>query len=174
MTEPSQPDLRIRKLFPSGYAFQMRAAGLAFRDGHLLVHRAVHENFWTIPGGRVEAGEASSETLVREMNEELGVVVRVDRLLWMVENFFHYEERNWHELGLYYLMHLPEAFPFASDEIIHRVEDGGNELEFKWVRATSNSLKQLDIPPYFLADEIENLPLNPKHIVWVDGNLDLV
>jgi 8-oxo-dGTP pyrophosphatase MutT (NUDIX family) len=174
MADEAQPDLRIRKLFPGGHAFQMRIAGLAFREGHLLVHRAVHENFWTIPGGRAEVGEASEDTLVREMSEELGVKARVDRLLWMVENFFHYEERSWHELGLYYLMHLPETFPFASEEIIHRVEDGGNQLEFKWVEATTNRLKALDIPPYFLADQIEDLPLAPKHICWVDGNLDLI
>jgi ADP-ribose pyrophosphatase YjhB (NUDIX family) len=174
MAENADLDLRIRKKFPGQRLFQMRIAGLAFREGHLLVHRAVHENFWTIPGGRAEMGEASSETLVREMREELGVEARVDRLLWVVENFFHYEERDWHELGFYYLMHLPEIFPFASDEIIHRVEDSGNELEFKWVPATRSSLQALDLPPYFLADEIEDLPLMPKHITWVDGNLDLI
>lgn len=174
MADSADRDLRIRKKFPGGRLFQMRIAGLAFREGHLLVHRAIHENFWTIPGGRAEMGEASSKTLVREMREELGVEARVDRLLWVVENFFHYEERDWHELGFYYLMHLPETFPFACDEIIHRVEDSGNELEFKWVPATRASLQALDLPPYFLADEIEDLPLTPKHITWVDGNLDLI
>lgn len=27
--------------------FNYRIAGLGFRDGHVLVHRAVHEPFWT-------------------------------------------------------------------------------------------------------------------------------
>lgn len=174
MADATPPDLRIRKKFPGGKLFQMRIAGLAFRDGYLLVHRAVHENFWTLPGGRAEVGEASADTLTREMQEELGVTARIDRLLWVVENFFHYEERDWHELGFYYLMHLPQTFPFSTTDIVHTVEDGGSELEFKWVLATTNSLKALDIPPYFLAGEIEDLPLTPKHVVWVDGNLDLV
>ncbi|WP_244508766.1 NUDIX hydrolase [Rhizobium sp. NFR12] len=150
--------------------FQMRIAGLGFRDGHVLVHRAVHETFWTFPGGRAEVGETSEETLKREMVEELGVEVKVGRLLWAVENFFRYEDRDWHELGFYYLMELPESFPFHSTDIVHRIVDT-HELEFKWVKATRDSLKALDIPPYFIADEIEDLPMSPKHVVWRDGDL---
>ncbi|MCM2290926.1 NUDIX hydrolase [Allorhizobium sp. BGMRC 0089] len=150
----------------------MRIAGLAFRDGHVLVHRATHEPFWTFPGGRAEIGETSEETLKREMIEELGVEATIHRLLWSVENFFHYEGRDWHELGLYYLMDLPETLAFHESEIIHRIQDGDNALEFKWVRATRQALTALDIPPYFIVDEIENLPESPRHLVWNDGNLD--
>lgn len=173
MSKSDEPqDLRIRMKFKPKRIFQMRIAGLGFRDGHVLVHRAVHETFWTFPGGRAEVGETSEETLKREMVEELGVEVKVGRLLWAVENFFRYEDRDWHELGFYYLMELPESFPFHSTDIVHRIVDT-HELEFKWVKATRVSLKALDIPPYFIADEIEDLPMSPKHVVWRDGDLDL-
>lgn len=163
---------RIRIKAKPRRTFQMRIAGLGFRNGHVLVHRAVHESFWTFPGGGAEIGETSEETLRREMVEELEVHVEVGRLLWMVENFFHYEGRDWHELGLYYLMDIPESFPFSPDEIVHRIQDGENELEFKWVPATTQALRELDIPPYFIAGEIENLPQTPRHLVWDDRNLD--
>jgi len=164
-------DNRIR-LKQKTRTFQMRIAGLAFRNGHVLVHRAAHEKFWTFPGGRAEVGEASADTLKREMMEELGLEAQVDRLLWSVENFFHYERRDWHEFGLYYLMHLPETLGFHESDIIHRIQDGNNALEFKWVLATPDALKKLDIPPYFIADEIETLPQTARHLVWNDGNLD--
>lgn len=164
-------DMRIRMKFRPKSLFQMRIAGLGFRDGHVLVHRAVHETFWTFPGGRAEMGETSSETLKREMVEELGVTVEVGRLLWTVENFFHYEDRHCHEFGIYYQMELPAEFPFHPTDIVHRVMDG-TELEFKWVPATRAALQALDIPPYFIADEIESLPETPRHVVWRDGNLD--
>ncbi|KAA6484577.1 NUDIX hydrolase [Agrobacterium rhizogenes] len=166
------PKRRLIRLNAGQSRFQMRVAGLGFRDGHVLVHRAEHEPFWTFPGGRAEIGETSEETLQREMVEELGVEVTVGRLLWMVENFFHYEQRDWHELGLYYLMDIPQSFPFRPEGIVHRIEDGDNHLEFKWVRATKEALVALDIPPYFIADEIENLPPAPRHLVWRDGDLD--
>jgi 8-oxo-dGTP pyrophosphatase MutT (NUDIX family) len=164
-------DLRIRMKFKPRRIFQMRIAGLGFRDGHVLVHRAVHETFWTFPGGRAEIGETSAETLKREMMEELGVEITVGRLLWSVENFFRYEEHDWHELGFYYLMDLPAHFPFHLTEIVHRIEDG-HPLEFKWVPATKAALQALDIPPYFIAEAIEDLPSTSCHIVWRDGNLD--
>lgn len=169
MSERRRIRIRQKKL---GRIFQMRIAGLAFRDGHLLVHRATHETIWTIPGGRAEIGETSQQTLVREMQEELGVEARVERLLWSVENFFHYEGADFHEYGLYYLMEIPESFPFHAHDIVHRNRDGKNQLEFKWVPATRAALLALDLPPYFLAEEIEALPETPRHLVWHDGNLD--
>ncbi len=47
--------------------FQMRAAGIALEDGHLLIHRATHEDYWTLPGGRMEQGETSADALAREI-----------------------------------------------------------------------------------------------------------
>jgi 8-oxo-dGTP pyrophosphatase MutT (NUDIX family) len=166
------PKRKLIRLNAGNSRFQMRVAGLGFQNGYVLVHRAVHENFWTFPGGRAEIGETSEETLRREMMEEIGVDVTIGRLLWSVENFFHYEEMDWHELGLYYLMDIPADFPFDPDGIVHRVQDGDNDLEFKWVRATREALVALDIPPYFIAEEIENLPATSRHLVWRDGDLD--
>lgn len=155
-----------------GRRFNARVAGLALRDDHLLIHRAVHEPFWTIPGGTAEMGEDSRTTLVREMQEELGVDVTVGRLLFLVENFFTFEKRAWHEIGWYYLMDLPSIFPFSTDgRIIHEIVDGKNRLEFKWVPATRDSLDALPLPPVFLASRIEDLPETTEHIIWDDGRL---
>ncbi|WP_426126872.1 NUDIX hydrolase [Pararhizobium sp. PWRC1-1] len=162
----------IRMDGPQKQRFNFRIAGLGFRDGYVLVHRAVHEDFWTFPGGRAEIGETSVETLKREMIEELGVEVSVGRMLWTVENFFRYEERDYHEIGFYYEMEIPARFPFHPSDIVHRLRDGKNDLEFKWVKATKAALTGLDIPPYFIAEQIEALPQTPVHIIWDDGDLD--
>ena len=42
--------------------FNHRIAGLAFRDGHVLVHRAIHETFWTFPGGRATTNRAAASS----------------------------------------------------------------------------------------------------------------
>ncbi|MEQ8740747.1 MAG: NUDIX hydrolase [Hoeflea sp.] len=156
----------------AGRRFNARVAGLALREGHLLIHRTVHEPFWTIPGGTAEIGEDSRATLIREMHEELGVEVSVGRLLFLVENFFHFEDRDWHEIGWYYLLKLPMTFPFYADRrIVHEIVDGKNRLEFRWVPATRSELERLPLPPVFLADWIERLPESTEHIIWDDGAL---
>lgn len=46
----------------------------------LLCHRT-DRDAWNLPGGRVESGEAPWEAVVREVHEEVGLQVRVERLL---------------------------------------------------------------------------------------------
>ena len=58
----------------------------AQRRRFLLVKRG-HEpdaGLWSLPGGRIEAGESDAEALVREMREETGLVVIPGRLLGSV------------------------------------------------------------------------------------------
>lgn len=61
------------------------AAGLIFRAGKLLITRRHADShlggLWEFPGGKREAGESFEQCLVRELREELGVVVSVGALL---------------------------------------------------------------------------------------------
>jgi 8-oxo-dGTP diphosphatase len=57
-------------------------------DGRLLLVRRGQEpakGAWSVPGGRVEAGESDAEATAREVLEETAVVVRVGRLAGSVE-----------------------------------------------------------------------------------------
>src|SRR3989344_3516069 len=45
----------------------------------------IHIDHWLLPGGKVREGEQSAEAAVRELKEELGFEVRVERVVhaWM-------------------------------------------------------------------------------------------
>jgi 8-oxo-dGTP diphosphatase len=62
--------------------------GLAYdADGRLLLIRRRNEpgrGLWSVPGGRVEAGESDADAVVREMAEETGLVVRPGALIGRV------------------------------------------------------------------------------------------
>jgi ADP-ribose pyrophosphatase YjhB (NUDIX family) len=47
----------------------------------LLVRHAGHDDGWGVLGGAVEVGESPAEAAVRETREEIGVDVRLVRLL---------------------------------------------------------------------------------------------
>jgi 8-oxo-dGTP diphosphatase len=56
-------------------------------SGRLLLIKRGHEpgkGLWSIPGGRVEAGESDADALVREVREETGLIVTPGRLIGSV------------------------------------------------------------------------------------------
>ncbi len=55
--------------------------GVLVRDGRALVNRAVYRTRFTIPSGYVDPGESLEAALLREVEEEVGITVRVGRLL---------------------------------------------------------------------------------------------
>lgn len=63
--------------------------GAVIKDGsgRLLLIKRGHEpgkGLWSIPGGRVEAGESDAVALAREVREETGLVVTPERLVGSV------------------------------------------------------------------------------------------
>lgn len=59
------------------------ARGIIIRAGHvaLIERRRSGEHFYVAPGGSVEPGESSAEALVREIQEELGLLVEPVRIV---------------------------------------------------------------------------------------------
>ena len=47
----------------------------------VLLCKRTDMDIWNLPGGRMELGESPDETVIREVKEEIGVDVSIDRLL---------------------------------------------------------------------------------------------
>jgi 8-oxo-dGTP diphosphatase len=53
-------------------------------QGRLLLQRRADNGVWGLPGGMVDPGEAPARTVVREVHEETGLVVRPERLAGVI------------------------------------------------------------------------------------------
>jgi 8-oxo-dGTP pyrophosphatase MutT (NUDIX family) len=149
------------------HRFNYRIVGVAIHNDAVLLHRADHEPFWTLPGGRAELGETAEQTIKREMLEELATDVGVDRLLWVVENFFDYEGLSYHELALYFLIHFcPGSAPLYSEAFDGT--EGDVPLRFRWFPLRREALAALPLLPAFLPEGLTQLPRAAVHVVHRD------
>jgi 8-oxo-dGTP pyrophosphatase MutT (NUDIX family) len=143
--------------------FNYRIAGVFVADGHLLVHRADGDPFWALPGGRAELGEDAATTLVREMREEIGEDVRVERPLWVVEAFFAYAGQDYHELAMYWLASFSDGGPHPRRAVTFVGHEPGVTLTFRWVPIAE--LPAIDVRPAFLRTRAGALPAGVEHVV---------
>lgn len=141
--------------------FNYRVAAVMVVDGQLLIHKQVKDQHWALPGGRVELMEDSQTSIIREMKEELGFDVEVERLLWLTENFFEYNKKKYHEIGLYYKVEITDGNlrfttqPFYGEE--------GDRLIYQWVPI--HQLNNVLLYPEFLRNSLDNLPMVTKQLI---------
>jgi ADP-ribose pyrophosphatase YjhB (NUDIX family) len=149
--------------------FCYRVAAVIIDGGRVLL-QAVQEGptfeapFLCLPGGRVEHGETAEDCVLREMREELEEEVRVERLLWVNENFFDHEGMSWHEIGLYYLVSLGEDSRFLGDGPHWGVEpEIGIKFRLEWHDV--DKLDRVRLLPSFLRERLRSLPGRIEHVV---------
>lgn len=147
-----------------GIRFNYRVAGIVIEDDRVLVGRADWEDFWYLPGGRVEFGETAQVSLQREVREELGCEPDIGRLTWVLENFFEFDGTPFHEVGLYFMASLPEGADLRANEFERM--DGDTRLLFRWVPIAE--LGSVRLLPSFLVAGLADLPNEAWHVVWRD------
>ena len=77
-----------------------------------------------LPGGRVKSGESTEEALVRELREELGIEVEVERLVYVAEVFAAHKIE---EVNLVFLARPAQPLP-PTIELIDPLRSPENGL----------------------------------------------
>lgn len=115
------------------------ACALVDADGRILLAQRPEgkslAGLWEFPGGKVEAGETPEETLIRELDEELGIRTKVACLAPLTFASHTYED--FHLLMPLYICRRYEG-----------VATGREGQAIKWVRP--KALRDYPMPP---ADE---------------------
>lgn len=142
--------------------FCVRVAGVFVHQGHVLLHNSDADDLWCLPGGRVRTMETTEQALRREMAEEVSTEVSVGQLQWVVENFFQYADRRWHEIGMYHLAEFTDPAWYDVTRTYRGLE-GSLGLTYRWIPITQ--VGELNVVPRFLVQALPELPCGTRHII---------
>lgn len=104
-------------------------------DNFLMVENDSFDHLYSV-GGRIKFGETAEEAVKREVFEETGVEMEIDRLGFIHENFFPGDSlvkrgKIVHEISMFFYMKVPADFEPKCNSF---TEDGVKE-RLVWIKA---------------------------------------
>ena len=113
----------------------LRVGAIILKDGKLLMagNRKRPEYLYSV-GGRIKFGETAMEAVKREVYEETGCLMEIDRLGFIHENYFYGDAATnmgklIYEISFYFYMKVPRDFTPVSNSF---TEDGQEE-QLRWI-----------------------------------------
>ena len=131
-------------------------------DKILMVGNVARPEYLYSVGGRIKFGETSEEAVVREVLEETGYKLEIDRLGFVHENYFYGDaETNYgqliYEISYYFYMKVPDDF----EPLANSFTDDGQDEFLKWI-SLDDSIKYY---PEFFIDELKHPDSNVKYFL---------
>ena len=142
-------------------SFVCRAAALIIKDSKLLVAKnAQYPLYYTI-GGAVEINETSQEAAVREVYEELGLQMEIDKLAFVQERFYTVGEQKHHEIVFFYLMKPGSDISISAGTITDQAQESLHWLPL-------DELGKFNLVPEFLKTKSFGSITHVQHIISRD------
>ena len=122
-------------------------------DGKILMVGNERADYVYSVGGRIKFGETAEEAIIREVFEETGVKMEIDRLGFIHQNYFYGDAPSnlgklIYEVSFYFYMKTPIDFELISESF---TEDNIKE-QLKWVSPDDDII----IYPTFFKTELQN------------------
>lgn len=137
--------------------FNYRVCAVIISENKILAMHDERSPYFYLPGGRVTMGETAEHAVLREVWEELGIVPKIVRPLWLNQGSYteDVDKLRYHELCIYFLMDVSETKLSENGDKFTRMEDNQTHI-FEWLEF--DRLKDEYFYPLFLKKEIFNLP----------------
>lgn len=129
----------------------IRVGAIIMKDGKFLMVQNDRADYLYSVGGRIKFGETAQEAVVREVYEETGVKMEVDRLGFIYENFFYGDYENKrdkliYEISYFFYMRELDNYTLVCDS----VTDDHYKEHLVWVSPTDEKT----IYPSFFKTEL--------------------
>ena len=144
----------------------IRVGAIILRDGKLLmVGNNIRPQYLYSVGGRIKFGETAEEAVVREVLEETGIRMEIDRLGFVHENYFYGDAKTnlgklVYEISFFFYMKVPADF---EPECSSSTEDDSKEF-LRWIDVDD----PIKYYPEFFRTELKSPSEGVKHFV-TDG-----
>ena len=140
----------------------IRVGAIIMKDGKILMVSNERASYLYSVGGRIKFGETAEEAIRREVFEETGVTMEIDRLGFVHENYFYGDASTnlcklIYEISFYFYMKVPSDFAPISESF---TEDNSKE-HLKWVSPNED----IKMYPEFFRTELKNPTDTVKHFV---------
>lgn len=147
------------------YRLNIRSAVIIIHNNKILLHRDIRKKQYNLPGGRVEIGEDSKTTVIREIKEELGKDIILNGYAATIENFFIMDNRKNHEIMFIHFGEFKDKNDRQIENTIKNVE-GKDYLIYEWIdiskideynllpTVAKEIIKENKYPTYKLLNEI--------------------
>ena len=146
------------------YKLNIRAGTVIIHNNKILTHRDIRKNHYCLPGGRVEIGESSAETIKREIKEELGKNIEIIEYIATIENFFEMENKKYHEIYFLYKAEFQNDEDKKIECMMHNTE-GKEYLQYEWIDL--NEIDKCNLLPACIKDILKEEKL-PVHKINID------
>jgi len=148
MNPAIRPDMTV----PCGDGIiNIRVGAIILKDNRfLMVKNSLCEYYYSV-GGRIKFGETAEEAVIREVYEETGCRMTVDRLGFIQENYYTGDVpgvmgKTIYEVNYYFYMDVPEDFM----PVCRSVTNFGFEESLEWLSADTDKL----LFPGFFKEEL--------------------
>ena len=106
-----------------------------------------------IPGGRIKIGERSDDALIREIKEEMGIILKRNKLIYKstIEEFFTFDNTKYHEIFFVYI------YP-VNDELYQKIisiEDNLDNHITEYIFVTYEEFEKCVLLPMKIRDIIK-------------------
>lgn len=140
----------------------IRVGAIILKDGKVLMVGNERADYLYSVGGRIKFGETAEEAVVREVYEETGVIMEIDRLGFVHENYFYgdgatNQGKLIYEISFFFYMKVPAHFAPASNSF---TEDEQKEF-LQWV----SPHEACKLFPSFFKTELQAPTYTVKHFV---------
>ena len=140
----------------------LRVGAIILRDGKLLMVANERADYLYSVGGRIQFGETAEGAVIREVMEETGIRMEIDRLGFVHENYFIGDApgnigKLIYEISFFFYMKVPEGF----SPVCASFTEDNNKEHLQWISVDD----QRKYYPDFFRHELSHPENTVKHFV---------